>query len=729
MQKFFSPIPPLLLFILTPILVSLHVYFANMSEFSAPIASLLTFLLPFIGIVLLFLLFFFFLLPEKIKPYSVSLLAAIGVLFWIQGYLLNWDYGILTGVPIEWSEYPLRSITDILVWATVIACFLLFSKKLMAHLRFVSILLLVVQVFSLSVVYYNAPSPPALQAYTLSDSGKMRFSEEKNIVILMLDAFQADVFQEIIDKHPEYYDVFSGFTYFRNTTAQYSKTYGAVPAILTGHWYENDRPIERFLSEAFADAISAQLVLEGWTAHLYPMSPRVIGYSNKYASNIVQEINRRAIAGEAGKLLDIGFFRSSPQAVKSFWLNDFHWRLANYMPVFTSKAKRLKTDTTDRDFFHPIQEFVYESQNALTINNPAPTFKFFHFNIPHEPFTLNEKLEYERLPSNREGFYRYSISGLEAARLFLEELKSNGIYDNTMIFIVSDHGGGEYNTGIYNDETVGSCPGNAQIPTRHHQSGLPLLLAKPFSAEGRLKISDSPVSLGDVLPTISSAIGLEFDYPGYDIFSVPQDLDRDRRYLFYKFSGWNINYLPEMIEYEIDGHAWHPSSWIPTGRVFEPAGEEKESTASVSVFVPGEKYFFNNNDHVDVLVKGWSSPEDHGVWSNGKRSAIKIPLKGQLEYPIKLRFRLRPYTCGGTISSQFVKVTDAEGKSLEEWRISRGLDWYSVVIDESDTGDDALIIYFELPDAKSPVQCQTSLDSRVLGVSLNSLQIDETRIQ
>lgn len=729
MQKFFSPIPPLLLFILTPVLVSLHVYFANMPEFSAPIVSLFSFLLPFIGIVLLFFLVFLFLMPEKIHPYMVSLLAAIGVLFWIQGYLLNWDYGVLTGVPIEWHLYPFRAVIDILVWITAIACFLLFSKKLGAHLRFVSILLLAVQAFSLSVVYYNAPSPPALQAYTLSESGKMQFSEEKNIVILMLDAFQADVFQEILDKHPEYYDVFSGFTYFRNTTAQYSKTYGAVPAILTGHWYENEVPIQRFLSDAFVDSISAKLMREGWTAHLYPMSPRTIGYSDKYASNIVQKSNRRAIAGEAGKLLDVGFFRASPQALKAFWINDFHWRLANYMPFFTSKTSSLKTSATGRDFFHPIQEFVYESQHDLSLNNPEPTLKFFHFNIPHEPFTLNEKLEYERLPSNREGFFRYSITGLEAARVFLEELKSNGIYDNTMIFIVSDHGGGEYNTGIYNNKTVGACPGNAQIPTMHHQSGLPLLLVKPFAAEGKhLNISDSPVSLGDILPTISSAIGLETDYPGEDVFRVPQNLDRVRRYLFYRFSGWNVNYLPEMIEYKITGHAWHASSWIPTGRIFAPAGEEKEPAASFSGFVLGEKYFFTNNDYVQILLKGWSSPEDHGVWSRGTRSAIKIPFKDKPEYPLRLQFRLRPYTCGGTISSQHVKVTDAEGEFLEEWRVSRGSDWYGVVINKEDVGDDGLIVHFELPDAKSPLECKTSVDSRVLGVSLNSLRIDKTGI-
>jgi arylsulfatase A-like enzyme len=71
---------------------------------------------------------------------------------------------------------------------------------------------------------------------------------------------------------------------------------------------------------------------------------------------------------------------------------------------------------------------------------------------------------------------------------WFEYLKSNGIYDNTRIILVSDHGRGS-----------ADFPGNIKLPNGESlQSFNPLLMVKDFNAEGTPKNSDNFMTNGDV---------------------------------------------------------------------------------------------------------------------------------------------------------------------------------------------------------------------------------------
>ncbi len=715
---------PLSLFSLSPFLASLHIYLSNSTEFSLPISALVLFNGLLFCLALLFLFAIVIFLPRKVQNIIISVFAGLGVLFWIQGSLLNWDYGVLTGVPIDWDAYRIRLIIDLLIWSAVLACFIYFSQKIRPHLTFICVLLLLIQTAGLFVSYIHNFTPPSHQSFIISEHEKMKFSKDKNVVILLLDAFQTDVFQEIIDTNPKYSEIFEGFTFFRNTTAQYSKTYGAIPALLTGHWYENNLPVETFLNTSFKDAVSTVFLQNGWLSQLYPLHKRVIGYSQNYASNIESKTNLASFAQEAGKLLDIGFFRTMPQPLKPFWLNHFQWRMANIIPRYLVPDKTTKNVPSNRkQFFHPIQEFVHQCRSELSEDSQRPTFKFFHFNIPHSPFVLNESLEYECLPVNREGFLRYSTAGLESMRVFLQALKKKGIYDQTMVLVLSDHGGGEYHTGIRN--TIAPAK-KGSIDPMHHASGLPLLLVKPFSAQHeKLETSDAPVSLGDILPTIATATDINKEYPGYNLFSVPEDLQRTRRYIFYSFEGWEHDYLPEMVEYEITGHAWDPSAWNSTGKIYSPPEtNQKEKTATTSGLKADKSYFFTDNTHTGFLGKGWSFPEPQGTWSHLHEAVLELPIKNDIQFPVKISFWLSAFKCGETVNAQRVHVFSENGdtKPLHTWNVSEP-GWYSILISKNDMVTDRLKLIFKLPDAISPMDCRIGPDERNLAVSLRELKL------
>jgi len=177
-------------------------------------------------------------------------------------------------------------------------------------------------------------------------------------------------------------------------------------------------------------------------------------------------------------------------------------------------------------------------------------------------------MEYTLLEPTRENYIKQGKGTLELVNRFLEKLREMGIYQDTMVFVLSDHGFGiEIEEEVYG-ENVGSKPIVADAVKGR---ALSLFLVKPFMSTGKLRISDAPVSLSDVAKTIVSELGLEGDIPGTSIFDIEPSEVRERRYLFHiwESGGWSWVYLPPMREYVVKGPSWRDESWHLTNRLFE----------------------------------------------------------------------------------------------------------------------------------------------------------------
>jgi hypothetical protein len=666
-------------------------------------------------------------LPKKIRKYYIALTYAIAILLWFQGIIVNWNYGVLTGAPIEWENYSFRFFIDVIVWAFVLTISLFYARIFLKYSTHIILFIMITQSLSTVIAIYSYKGSSDSHYFTLISNDRMKFSPDQNVVIIMLDAFQSDIFQQIIDEDASYKKTFEGFTYFRNTTSQYSKTYGAVPALLTGRWYTNQEPIQAYLDSSFSESISTKLKSHDWNTQLYPAIPRIIGYSEAYASNISRAASYKEIAEDTGMLIDLALFRGFPQPAKPMIINDMQWRIKNIFPDISNRNVTNVDLAVEGDFYHPIQRFVAEVKGHMTTDSEKSTFKFFHFLVPHEPFVLNENLNFERLPSNREGFKRYSMAGLNAVKTFLEELKLHGTFDSTMIFIVSDHGGGEYNPGVRLTKDIYEdiSDSTSKIPPMHHQSGLALLLAKPFGHAKSFDISDKPVSIGDIPYTISNVVEKDFGYEGENIFSeVP--LERERRYLFYEFEGWTHSHLPAMTEYVVKGHAWLPSSWKATGKRFAPVVANSGILTSNVKLTPLKIYRPSELVSKNVLGKGWSYLEGSSlrgvsVWSNKKSASITIVTEQATDTLLSLK--LNPNRCGGTLGGQRVLMKH-DDEIFYEFYVSKN-DAYSIPLKKSFFDQQKKVhLTLEMPDAISPLDCQSGLDNRLLGVSLTELTVN-----
>jgi hypothetical protein len=528
-----------------------QMFLINVQEFNVLYFELLGYLfivaLPFFVIVMLIAF-----LPKNLVAHQkiVALLLALSFLLWLQGNILVWNYGLLTGGEIDFNIYFL--IIDAVVWVAVIILVLMKSAFFYKHVKFVSCLFIAVLIAT-SVFTYLRTDMPDSNRYEVDVTNEFTFSEEKNVIILVLDAFQSDVFQKIIDEDESYKDIFDGFTYYRDSLSGFPSTYASVPNILTGQYYDNSVPFSDFLEGAFFSPSSIPKVLTGEgfevDCFMHPM------YLDKRVMSNVKD--RTGV--ETTTIIDIydaALFRYTPDFLKRYIYNDGKWFLKNLVPrrlvvssdrvpvnvppvTFEEKSLTLE----DVAFINDMMTYSYTVDDRYI-------FKFYKIEGCHTPYLLNEKLEYEEM-EGIDGYTRQAEGSLQIAKIFLDELKRLSVCDNSMIFIIADHGimaGMEY----------------------MQKNAYPLFLVKKFNGMGKMNISDAPVCLSDIPNTIFSELGLMDNVNGKSIFELKDSDLRERRFLYYQwdYAGWSKDYLPTMKEYIVSGHVWESESWQYTGREF-----------------------------------------------------------------------------------------------------------------------------------------------------------------
>ena len=675
------------------------------------------------------------LLPGRWHCRFVALTIGLAIVMWVQGQLLVWNYGVLDGSVPDWDRFLHSTIVDSMAWLVILGLALAYNRLVYSQAIVVALALITIQAVPVALDWRDEPDIPNFHRFQFDEAHKFSFSQRENVIFLMLDAFQADIYHDILRGEPALAESFEGFTYFRNALAGYSKTYPSVALMMGGRWYANERPIQDFIKRSFErNSLPAVLRRAGWRVDLFPHVKRVVHVSPNIASNVRSSFDCATLRAEAGQLLDLGLFRASPHWLKPFWLNDYDWQFSRVLPALCESpedskrmSKSINSGAQRNESPHAAIRFIEDARSLARAELAVNSFKFYHLMIPHAPFNLDENLSMTRLPRGAEGFRRHSRSTVELIERFLDVLKASGVYYDAMIVIVSDHGGGEYVNrvnldGLPDHLVSDSSPDNSGVPGKHLASGLPLMLVKRPGEQGSLTISDAPVSLGDMAATIARAIGLEHDYPGRDIYELSEDEMRSRRYLFFEFDGWRSSYLPEMVEYTVEGFSWDPANWRRSGRAF-PAREGRTESRLVEVPVNRQFGFLPASRMTRALARGWSEPKESGlVWSEEPRAVMEMSLPDNAGRPHKVFFDIMPFLARGAIESASIRVR-VNGELAGEWEV-KGRGWQSVGIPEELAGEEELVLDFEFPDADAPINYGYSLDRRTLGMALYRMRIE-----
>jgi len=304
---------------------------------------------------------------------------------------------------------------------------------------------------------------------------------------------------------------------------------------LSGKWFENESPILDYTVESYNESpILKALEDDGYKLGMYVFDMPYEDENVYRFSNVVEKKNEISSYIDFTRLeLKLIGIRYAPFQFKEkclFNTNRFAllWRLSDDYPYVYL--------TENKVFYDRMLE-----AEITTVDEKC--FKMIHIDGGHVPFEYDENMNIIK-----NGTYQDNLkASLTITRTYLEKLKDAGVYDNSVIVIMADHG--------YAEE-YGFEAGLEACEERQN----PIFFAKGVGENHEMQVSNAPVSYEDLQEAFARLLegkesGELFDWQEGDL--------RERRYIYYDFL-----FEEYMYEYKSTGHASDVDAMVPTGEEY-----------------------------------------------------------------------------------------------------------------------------------------------------------------
>ncbi|MBR2761810.1 MAG: sulfatase-like hydrolase/transferase [Solobacterium sp.] len=521
----------------------LMLYLGNMREFLYDIYSIL----PAVGIMFAFgmavgsLVYF---IAHKAGPAVYTFFTALGLAFliisFIHGNFMAGGLPPMDGTSFDWSKYGVQKLQSYVLILVVGVLVVLMAVRMKRRVFFlaannIAVFLTLIMAATLFNVAYqkNGFTPRASASVTTKNLFVM--SENKNVIFFMIDATDSGIFRDLMESEdPEYREYFEDFTYFPNTVGSYTYTSHAVPFILTGEWFENQEDFEVFETRAMnRSKLLASLEEEGYLLGMYEDQ---LTYADRGIYRFDNVMDDHYVLDSIGEY-----------ARQSFYMTWFQYMPYPLKPLFSHE-----------DMFENIQHRAIGQQEPfigknIWFNNTQkqtefsfvdqPCFRFIHLEGAHVPFHFDKDVNEI---STQDGSYSQNVqASITIVHNYLSKLKEAGIFDNSAIIVLADHG--------YRDEDeINALTGRSN----------PLLLIKGFGEKHAMETSEIPISQIDFQEMYQKLLaGNSSD----QLFDLTEGQARKRRFLAFNFN------TPELIwEFETEGYAGDFDAMHETGNEFVP---------------------------------------------------------------------------------------------------------------------------------------------------------------
>ena len=526
--------------------------FVNLYSLSHPMFDILDSTAKSFGLFLIWPAIFYTIATvkgKKIMSYVMFSLTASAIL---SSKLFSNNFGFISNL-LVYSNTPSFTVKNIILSLLVTIggaaiCFLIlrFGKYTPSVICFSVALVFCVLGFTftgkVNKGYLEAKRSPTSKAeFTLSKNGK-------NVVVIMCDRAVGPMLPYIFNEKKELKTVYDGFVHYHNTASFGFHTNVASPALLGGYEYtpaEMNARTDKLLGEKHDEAVKLMpklFISEGFDATLinvpyvgYTWYPdfsvfdgmeKIKAYSTKdaYLPEDVREVYKTGYTDNLRyNLFCYSVFKSAPVGLQK-WLYDG----GNYNDTKNTEPSKLISQKTTGKMtaYGNRQEFMwaYYSTKALDeitkIDDSSDChYVYFGSDMTHdtqmlqepayEPADVVDNKKYEKTHQTRflsKGgnmwmtddkdykHYQCNVAAYQLIGNWLEYLKANGVYDNTRIIIVSDHGWYLNNFPELLQYEIGG--------KLDAESFAPLLLVKDFNAHGEIKTSEEFMTNADT-PTIA----------------------------------------------------------------------------------------------------------------------------------------------------------------------------------------------------------------------------------
>ena len=451
---------------------------------------------------------------SEVVAFALSVILFSGIVY---SFILVGDYGAMDHFVLQ--KAPEKSTGQIFEFIVVlllgIALMTFALKKLKIAMQIILATLFIVSgVNALQIVNKRLDSDKIDQQSKINDKSKPPYADsplfsysknDKNIVVIVLDMFSGSHTPYILEQFPQFMKQLDGFTLFPNAISTTNATVHSMATLIGGEHYAayNMNKREQNLatqidsafiktSNAFADSgfsvglmafvgSNINIVKAQLKNGVFALDAFNSAFLNHYIHSqnlgaVIQAHSKAQKYTQTALLVSFGVLKFMPKPIHKAIYNDGLWFL-------NSKSDALTAIQHTTSF--------YALAHNVSVDSKKPTFKYLHSMMTHTPYGMyfnGKECEFFSDKSvfkgktNKNLFQHFDTESCAIKYLsdYVELLKSLGIYDNTQIFVVSDHGGGD---------AISVAQSRADS----------LLLFKDFGAHGNLKIDNRLMANYDIV--------------------------------------------------------------------------------------------------------------------------------------------------------------------------------------------------------------------------------------
>lgn len=521
----------------------------------------------------------FFIKREWHRNYA-AIVTGIAFAAWVSDWFVG-SNGVIDGKTFVLVTEPINFYSNLFIIALVgiFAAAMSYYKPKITN----TILILASFAFSMIVIGYTLIEHKiSFLNYQQSQQELTTFSKQKNVLIILLDSFQSDFFQEILTRKPLWAHELDGFTFYLNAASTAPGTMLSLPTIHSSKVYHQGEDLKEFYKTNVENESFVRLLqIHGYRAMI--LNP-YFGYTPPEVARVNQNYLSCTHFGavcEASQLVSYSLFNSVPHLFKKYVYNEGFWLLPQYFPPAETVSNQVLS--------------VLASH--LVTDSSVPTVKFLHLYNAHAPAILDQSCHLRQSAIwTRESAINQAQCAMGHVIKVLHALKQHGIYDQTAIMIMADHGAGlPLNRGT-------------NILTA---SGNPLLLFKSFNQTASLNNSKDQVSLIDIKQMVCEATN-DCYTKGVTTTSLASTIEQRHSLPFDYYKLNQEQNIIRVFPYKIVGSPRDEDSWVKV----PPSKEYVHNLA------------FMGDSFEDYAGAGWGSSGEPSWlrWAVGKEAEIYLPL-------------------------------------------------------------------------------------------------------
>lgn len=416
-----------------------------------------------VAVLIFILLFICILINQKLFNSIVCLVFGIELATYFQVLFWNGEMVLANESPEKYEERNIHNYLNfIMYYATAVVPIILYYAKLSYKAKFyklitrsnlciaaaIIIAMQSVGIGSSLLSVHSVNSKPTVKYLSFEPTTSL--SKEKNIIVFVVDRMDGGWMADMEERYPELYDEMDGFTLYHDNLSKYGQTFPAVANLLTGREYGREGRY-LYLTNSFAGRNPLdELRDNGFVSNFLTECPNAfnnIVNLNDHCDNIKESemeccIDYYSDYGIIYTMTLLSFSKCLPYFMKCLATESIEPDFTNFFVYL--KDENGKIDIEDKMDYtitpgNDMRYYKYINAHLLDADNENKVFNFIHFAGFHDDSREVSEL-YEGYDGGRVNYYTTARGEFEIINNYMEQMKKLGVYDNSTIIILGDHG-------------------------------------------------------------------------------------------------------------------------------------------------------------------------------------------------------------------------------------------------------------------------------------------------